>query len=85
MSPRPQPEESADEKRPRRPARKAGPSPIGLILVLVVLVAAVGLFLSMNKKKAAQVKTQDAPVANPFEGLPEEAPPPPPSERRKKP
>lgn len=83
MSPRPTPEET-DEKRPRRPARKAGPSPIGLALVLVVLAAAVVLFLSMNKKNGAQAKTQDAPVANPFEGLPEEAPPPPPSERRKK-
>lgn len=82
MSPRP--EETDEEKRPRRPARKAGPSPVGLVLVLVVLGAALVLFLSMNKRKAAEAKTQDAPVANPFEGLPEEAPPPPPSERRKK-
>jgi len=82
MSPRPTPEKT-DEERPRRPARKAGPSPIGLVLVLVVLAGALVLALSMNKKKAAEAKTQDAPVADPFEGLPEEPPPVPASQRRK--
>ena len=77
-------ESGADEKRPRRAARRSGPSPVGLLLVFTVLVAAVLIFVSMNKKKSTEAKTQDAPVADPFAGLPAEAPPPPPSERHKK-
>jgi len=83
MSPRP-PKEETEEKRPRHAPRKSGPSPVGLALVLVVLLVAVALFVSMNKKQAKD-EAQAAPSANPFEGLPPEPPPPPPSERRKKP
>lgn len=73
-------ERDADRERgkgegKRGQARKSPAGMFGLAIVLVVVGAAVGIFLMTNKDKQAAVAPATTEKANPFADVPPEAPP----------